>query len=126
MAKASAPVAERSGAEAAAPATRAILAILATVAAIPRGRLSSYGVVAAAAGLPGRARLVGRVLAQAEAAPGWHRVLNAQGRCAFAEGSDGYQRQLELLAQEGISPSKGRFPLARLRWPQPDNSPLLD
>ena len=104
----------------------AALAILAAIAAIPCGRLSSYGAVAAAAGLPGRARLVGRVLAQAESAPGWHRVLNAQGRCAFAEGSDGYRRQLELLAGEGIHPVNGRFPLLRLRWPEPDSSPLLD
>jgi alkylated DNA nucleotide flippase Atl1 len=72
--------------------------------------------------------LVGRVLAQAESAPGWHRVLNAQGKCAFAPGSEGYQRQVALLAGDGISPVNGRFPLVRLRWPAANqaSSPLLD
>ena len=37
--------------------------ILAAVRAIPRGQVAGYGEVARRAGLPGRARLVARVLA---------------------------------------------------------------
>jgi methylated-DNA-protein-cysteine methyltransferase-like protein len=36
--------------------------IYAAIAAIPPGRVASYGAIAARAGLPGRARLVGKLL----------------------------------------------------------------
>ena len=42
-------------------------AIRSVIAAIPRGSVTSYGEIATRAGLPGRARLVGRVLADAGA-----------------------------------------------------------
>ncbi|MGB6143735.1 MAG: MGMT family protein, partial [Rhodanobacter sp.] len=38
--------------------------IYAAIAAIPPGRVASYGAIAARAGLPGRARLVGRLLGE--------------------------------------------------------------
>jgi methylated-DNA-protein-cysteine methyltransferase-like protein len=49
------------------------------VSRIPRGTVSTYGAVAALAGLPGRARLVGRTLAALPARTRlpWHRVVNA-------------------------------------------------
>jgi len=52
------------------------------VAAIPPGSTSTYGRVAADAGLPGRARLVGRILAEDGHDLPWHRVLRADGTCA--------------------------------------------
>jgi methylated-DNA-protein-cysteine methyltransferase-like protein len=63
-----------------------VTAILRAVRAIPRGTVSTYGDVARAAGLPGRARLVGRVLREApgSAAVPWHRVVAAGGRLAVA------------------------------------------
>jgi len=58
-------------------------AVLSAVRRIPRGRVATYGDVAAAAGLPGRARLVGRVLREAPEAMAalvpWHRVVGAGG-----------------------------------------------
>ncbi len=58
-------------------------AVLSAVRAIPRGRVATYGDVATAAGLPGRARLVGRVLRDAPEAMAaivpWHRVVGAGG-----------------------------------------------
>ncbi|HBK46169.1 MAG TPA: cysteine methyltransferase, partial [Xanthomonadaceae bacterium] len=45
------------------PADEARLRILKAIRAIPRGQVAGYGEVAARAGLPGRARLVARVLA---------------------------------------------------------------
>ena len=55
--------------------------IYAAIAAIPRGRVASYGAIAARAGLPGRARLVGKLLGQtpADMPLPWYRVLRAEG-----------------------------------------------
>ncbi|MBK8070340.1 MAG: MGMT family protein [Rhodanobacteraceae bacterium] len=78
-------------------------AILAAVRAIPRGAVAGYGVVAARAGLPKRARLVARVLSQladGSKVP-WHRVVRANGCIAFPPGSEGFGRQRERLLAEG-------------------------
>jgi methylated-DNA-protein-cysteine methyltransferase-like protein len=48
---------------------------------IPRGKVSTYGAVAAAAGYPRGARLTVRALNQAHGLP-WHRVVAAGGRIA--------------------------------------------
>lgn len=84
--------------------------ILDAVRALPRGRVAAYGQVAARAGLPGRARLVARVLATAS--PGerlpWHRVLRSDGRIAFPAGSTGHVEQLRRLAGEGVVVRDGR------------------
>ena len=56
--------------------------VRAVVLAIPPGETSTYGEVAARAGLPGRARLVGRILAEDGHDLPWHRVLRADGTCA--------------------------------------------
>jgi methylated-DNA-protein-cysteine methyltransferase-like protein len=89
------------------------LEICRVVAAIPRGRVASYGQVAALAGLPGRARLVGRVLSHLP--PGsdvpWHRVLNARGQISL-EGESG-ARQARLLAREGVKVVNGRVDMRR-------------
>jgi methylated-DNA-protein-cysteine methyltransferase related protein len=94
------------------------LAIRRVVAAIPRGRVASYGEVAARAGLAGRARLVGRVLGDAgpEAGLPWHRVLRADGRFAFAPGSREFREQRARLLAEGVVVLGGRVDLARFGW----------
>ncbi len=73
-----------------------------TVRAIPRGRVASYGQVAELAGLPGRARLVGRVLSllPPDSRVPWQRVLNARGESSL-KGEDA-QRQRRLLEREGV------------------------
>lgn len=74
------------------------------VEGIPEGCVLNYGEVARLAGLPGRARLVGRALARAprKRALPWHRVVNAQGRISFAVDSARGQRQRRLLEAEGV------------------------
>ena len=88
--------------------------ILAAVRAIPRGQVAGYGEVARLAGLPGRARLAARVLAANEdpALP-WHRVLRADGRIAFPEGSQGWRVQCRRLSAEGVRVENGRVRRAR-------------
>lgn len=85
--------------------------IIAAVRNIPRGRVAGYGQVAILAGLPGRARLVGRVLSQASpsARLPWHRVLRSDGRIGFPAGSAPFDRQVERLHAEGVSSRNGRI-----------------
>lgn len=88
------------------------------IAGIPPGRVASYGEIAARAGLPGRARLVGRVLREAgeAAALPWHRVLRADGRLAFAPRSRAFLEQKRRLAAEGVSLHGNRVELQRFGW----------
>jgi len=70
---------------------------------IPRGRVATYGLIAAMAGNPRGARQVVRVLhssAEKEKLP-WHRVINAQGRISLPHGA-GYELQKALLKREGV------------------------
>ena len=88
------------------------------IAAIPRGRVASYGEIAERAGLPRRARLVGRVLREADDTiklP-WHRVLRADGSLAFPVASAAFIEQLDLLAAEGVSVNGRRVDLRRFGW----------
>jgi methylated-DNA-protein-cysteine methyltransferase-like protein len=93
--------------------------ILATVDSIPPGRVASYGQVAAEAGLPRRARLVGRVLSQlpAGSALPWHRVVNAQGALSPRDDGGSLREQHLRLEREGVRfDARGRVDLARHRW----------
>jgi len=85
--------------------------ILAAVRTIPRGRVAGYGQVAALAGLVGRARLVGRVLAQSSgiARLPWHRVLRSNGCLAFPAGSASFDEQTRRLLVEGVLVRAGRI-----------------
>jgi len=93
---------------------------------IPPGAVASYGQVALLAGLPGRARLVGRCLAGAEV-PGlpWHRVVNAAGRISLPEGSAAHAEQCRLLSAEGVSLKGGKIDLRRHGWRR-SLAPVLD
>lgn len=83
--------------------------ILAAIRAVPRGQVAGYGHIARRAGLPGRARLVARILAGNEN-PGlpWHRILRSDGRIAFPEGSRGWREQVQRLRAEGVVVERGR------------------
>ena len=75
-----------------------------TIAAIPRGKVASYGQLAALAGHTGAARWVGwclRHLPKDSSLP-WHRVITASGKLAFPLATAGYLRQCEKLEQEGV------------------------
>jgi methylated-DNA-protein-cysteine methyltransferase-like protein len=93
--------------------------ILSAVRQIPRGKVSSYGQVAALAGLPRRARLVGTVLRTHPNMRGlpWHRVVNSSGRISFPLGSHPYARQRERLEREGVVFVGQRINMKRFGWP---------
>ena len=93
-----------------------------TVKRIPRGKVATYGQIAALIGMSRHARQVGYALAatpENRQIP-WHRVINAQGRVSmrlkhWESGSDELQRI--LLEAEGVTfDSTGRVDLKRFRW----------
>ena len=89
------------------------------VTAIPEGRVATYGQVALLAGLPRRARLVGRTLAALDDESGlpWHRVINAQGRISSRGGGPYQHFQRRLLEEEGVElDERGRIDLDRFGW----------
>lgn len=85
--------------------------VRAVVRSIPPGETSTYGEVATLAGIPGRARLVGRILAEDGHDLPWHRVLRADGTCAPHIA----QEQLARLRAEGVLPPRARRPRGALR-----------
>ncbi len=99
--------------------------VFAVVRRIPRGRVATYGQVAALAGFPGHARQVGYALSalDIDASVPWHRVVNAQGRVSLRTGgSGGGMVQRMRLEQEGIAMPGGRVPLRDYAW-RPDAEP---
>jgi methylated-DNA-protein-cysteine methyltransferase-like protein len=96
----------------------AIERILAAIRAVPRGEVAGYGHIARRAGLPGRARLVARVLGGNEDPDlPWHRILRSDGRIAFPPGSRGFREQTQRLRDEGVDVRDGR-----VRMPRADGS----
>jgi methylated-DNA-protein-cysteine methyltransferase-like protein len=89
--------------------------VFAAIAAIPPGRVASYGAIAQRAGLPGRARLVGKLLGEVPEGMSlpWFRVLRSSGQIAFPPGSRGFREQSRLLRAEGVDVKNGRVPLSR-------------
>jgi len=83
--------------------------VLAAVRALRPGEVAGYGEVARRAGLPGRARLVARILSAGDE-PGlpWHRVLRSDGRIAFPPGSTHFDEQVQRLRAEGVRVESGR------------------
>jgi len=85
---------------------------------IPRGKVATYGLVAAAAGSPLGARQVVRILhslSRKERLP-WHRVIGSRGIIRLPRGL-GFERQRELLRREGVPvTSQGRVDLGRYLW----------
>ena len=93
--------------------------IYSVVRRIPKGRVATYGQVAALAGLPGHARQVGyalHALAENTRVP-WHRVINAKGEISFRSAVGGHHEQLMRLERENVEfDQRNRVNLSRYRW----------
>src|SRR6266851_1370468 len=79
--------------------------IRATILKIPRGKVSTYGAIARAAGYPGAARQVVWALRRSQGVP-WHRVVAAGGRIALP-GEAGFEQRMRLES-EGVPFSSSR------------------
>ncbi|MCV2885907.1 MGMT family protein [Aestuariibacter sp. AA17] len=96
-----------------------------TVNCVPLGYVVSYGQLADLAGLPGRARMVGKLLSSDESTPlPWHRVLRADGKIAFPPASHFAQLQRDKLQEEGVAVINFGVNMRMFQW-QPDLAELL-
>jgi methylated-DNA-protein-cysteine methyltransferase related protein len=97
------------------PFTREVKRVLRTV---PRGRVATYGQIAALAGRERAARGVAWILHSSSEAAGlpWHRIIGGGGAISLPRGR-GYEEQKRRLLAEGvvIGP-RGRIDLKRYRW----------
>jgi methylated-DNA-protein-cysteine methyltransferase-like protein len=97
------------------PFTRQVKAVLRR---IPRGRVATYGQVAALAGRERAARGVAWILHSSSDAAGlpWHRVIGGKGRISLGRGR-GFEEQKKRLAGEGVTVGRaGRIDLKRYQW----------
>ena len=81
------------------PRQAMVAAISNAIRQIPRGRVSTYGAIAKAAGYPRCARHVGRVLKQVDGLS-WQRVLGSGGRISLR--GELAMEQRFLLEAEGV------------------------
>ncbi|MDE2311807.1 MAG: MGMT family protein [Patescibacteria group bacterium] len=83
--------------------------VIALIKRVPRGKVMSYGQVAAFAGSPRAARQVGGILRAQGPGSGlpWWRIVNNQGAISIKGNWEADKRlQAELLKKEGIEVSK--------------------
>jgi methylated-DNA-protein-cysteine methyltransferase related protein len=92
--------------------------IVDVIRALLPGEVVTYGDIADVAGSPGRARLVGHLLASIDDDLPWWRVVNAVGRLV-----PGHEReQAELLRGEGVRVVDGRVRVAPIgRFSRPSS-----
>jgi methylated-DNA-protein-cysteine methyltransferase related protein len=92
--------------------------IIAVLKKVPAGKVTSYGAIAALAGLRNGARQVVRVLhssAEKEGLP-WFRVLRKDGSIALPQGG-GFELQRGHLKKEGVRVTReGRVDLRKFGW----------
>lgn len=85
---------------------------------IPRGKVATYGQIAALVGDPKLARVVGYAL-HVNPEPGvipCHRVVNREGRLSPAFAFGGINMQEKLLEDEGVQVENGHVDLGKYRW----------
>ncbi len=85
---------------------------------IPRGRVATYGQVAAMAGNPRWARVVGYALhvnPDPEHIPCF-RVVNRNGEVSKAFVFGGENMQIQLLQADGIEVKDGKVDLSKYQW----------
>jgi methylated-DNA-protein-cysteine methyltransferase-like protein len=88
------------------------------IRAVPRGRVATYGQVAALAGRPGAARAVAWILHSSSDAASlpWHRIIGGRGTISLRRGR-GFEEQRRRLGAEGVVVARGgRVDLKRFQW----------
>jgi len=96
------------------------LRVVRCIRSLPAGTVSSYGAIARAAGWPGAARQVVRVLQQVPGLP-WHRVLGSGGGIKLG-GENGAEQRFRLR-MEGVTFRGARVDMRKheFRFPRTKN-----
>lgn len=95
--------------------------VLDIISSIPRGKVVTYGQVAAYADSPRSARQVSRILhsmSESYNLP-WHRVINKQGKISLT-GQAGHAQKV-LLEREGIVFKNNKIDLSIYQWKIAEN-----
>jgi methylated-DNA-protein-cysteine methyltransferase-like protein len=76
--------------------------VIKIIRSIPKGKVMTYGQIAAAAGNPWGARQISRILNSMSNKYGlpWHRVINSKGEISLQ--GQGQLEQMSLLSDEGV------------------------
>lgn len=85
------------------------------VSQIPKGRVMTYGQIAALCGQPRAARIVGGVAHWGDPELPWQRVVKKDGSLAegFPGGTEGHKQVLEA---EGVKVTGYKVDIARIQW----------
>lgn len=92
--------------------------VIEIIAAIPRGKVCTYGIIAAHANNRQGARQVARILHSSSAKYDlpWHRVVNRNGQISLKMGQ-GYELQKEMLVEEEIQfDEHDRIDFSKFLW----------
>ncbi len=101
------------------PGERFRRAVYRLVEEIPRGRVATYGQLAAILGWPRAARAVGHAMRHCPTGLPWHRVVNASGGISLRANVGSMLTQRVMLEQEGVTVRRGRIRLDQHRWAGP-------
>jgi methylated-DNA-protein-cysteine methyltransferase-like protein len=91
-------------------------AVYKMVADIPKGRVMTYGQIAALCEHPGAAQVVGQIAHFGLTELPWQRVVNIRGGMASGFSMDGRHGQARLLENEGIVVKDGFIDLQEYLW----------
>lgn len=87
---------------------------------IPRGRVATYGQIAAYVGRCSPRQVGYAMAALPYGDVPWHRVINSRGKISFPENSRGAMEQRDLLEEEGVVFDRtGLVDLKRYGWDGP-------
>ena len=101
--------------------------VYAIVRQIPRGKVMTYGQIAAIAGEGYTARTVGYVMHGAGDDVPWQRVINSQGKCSTGRLTIPLNLQQELLEAEGVAfKLSGKCDLSEYLWYPAGSEPADD
>jgi methylated-DNA-protein-cysteine methyltransferase-like protein len=80
------------------------LSVISTIKKVPKGKMATYGQIAALAGKPHGARGVSWILHSCTKSHGlpWFRVLGAGGKISMPRDSRGFDQQKKKLENEGV------------------------
>jgi len=85
--------------------------VLAIIKSIPKGKVMTYGQIAACAGNPWGARQISRILSSMSKKYNlpWYRVINSKGEISLK--GEEYLLQMSLLSDDGVKIVDGKIDL---------------